>query len=316
MLKRTLLFLAGTSLLAAADYLPLETGNAWTYRTATGAGFTITVGSTAVVDGTSYYWLTGYTAEPVLVRTGDDGTLYARAAQGKQELPLTVFGNGESFDAPFRQCAEQGTVEISKAPYQGPAGRFASPLVIAYRILNCADAGTTEEIFAGNIGMLRRTETTIAGPRVFDLVSARIGGVTIAARPSASFRVAVSSVEQDRLAVALHLATTGAPIALEFPTGQRYDFVLRDANGKVLSALKDVVFPQVVSKILVAGEYIQDVEVPLAAPLASGTYTLEAWLTATPRFAATVAFEIRAGSFSARPDCCRAPLPPRRGDVR
>jgi hypothetical protein len=58
-----------------------------------------------------------------------------------------------------------------------PAGEFHNVVRVDYSGSLCADAGITAEWFAPGVGLVRRAETTIAGPLVSDLVTAELGQV-------------------------------------------------------------------------------------------------------------------------------------------
>jgi hypothetical protein len=56
-----------------------------------------------------------------------------------------------------------------------PAGEFRGVVRVDHSGGACADAGITTEWFAPGVGLVRRAETTIAGPLVSDLVLAELG---------------------------------------------------------------------------------------------------------------------------------------------
>jgi len=288
MLKRVLLFAAALPLLCLADFLPLENGNSWTYRRTGGDDeFTIRVGAPEVTNGTAYYPLTGYVTQTVWVRTGEDRSLHYRDKVSGLDAPLTLFTPGQTFDAPLRVCAQQGT------PEKG------SPLVIQYRVLNCADAGTVEEEYLDNVGMTRRTVETIAGPRTYSLVHARVGGMTFAAKPGATFSTSIVGIEDKRLIAALHLSVSGPPLTLLFTSSQDYALVLRNARGDTLWVWSQGRhFLQALHQTVVDSGLAFTIEVPLAQPLSPGFYTLEGWLTSSPKFAASTGFEVPVQSAS------------------
>jgi hypothetical protein len=69
-----------------------------------------------------------------------------------------------------------------------PAGEFRGVVRVDWSGSRCADAGITAEWFAPGVGLVRRAETTIAGPLVSDLVAAELGE---AAWPRAVWEVAL-----------------------------------------------------------------------------------------------------------------------------
>src|ERR1700754_4375608 len=105
-----LLFLS-TVALSAQNLFPLQTGNQWTYRERNGDTFTMSVGDRVDVNDQTYYTLTGYGTEPLLVRFGDNSELVVYSREQGKEFLLTTFeplrGVGWFF-APFRECELEG----------------------------------------------------------------------------------------------------------------------------------------------------------------------------------------------------------------
>jgi hypothetical protein len=153
--------------------------------------------------------------------------------------------------------------------------------------MNCADAGSETEQYLENIGMLRRVESSIAGPRTYDLIDARVGSISISGTPHSSFQLTAAFIGQS-LKATLRLTVAGRTgLKLTYASSQDYDLALRDSNGEVLyrwSAAR--LFLPVIRERLVEGELLHSVEVPIeeisARPLAPGTYTVEAWITSGP----------------------------------
>ncbi len=285
-----------------ADFFPLQTGNTWTYRAAaTGETFNVRVGDTVDNGGKVYYKLSGYTDADLLVRAEEVyGQLVYWDGNRNQEFLLTSFEpfEGGYWVAPFRPCPEQvGQTQVKRGNHDGPAGPVADALEIRYIPVGCADIGPVEEQYAEHLGMLRRVQTTIAGPRTFDLISARVGNITIDPAPTGRFSVSVGPTPPSSPVSAtfrLQL-NSAAPLILPFSSGQEFDFTLRDSNGKSLWIWSaDKTFVQALHQRNVTDEWTETVEIPWpAAPgggLQPGNYTVEAWLTTTGSslFAATV----------------------------
>ncbi len=285
--------------LPAVDYLPLETGNTWTYRDQGGRDtFTISVGVPAVIGGQTYYAITGYVQERLWVRSTEEG-LYYRDEQRNTEAVLTPFASSDQWlKAPFRPCDLEASASAGKQPYTGPVGRYGPGLVVQYRSFGCADVGVVKEEFLDNIGMARREVTTFAGPRVYELVHARVGGTILGEKPGAAFRVSVQQEAATRLAATLRLSVFGPPFKLLFMTSQEYDVQLRDAEGNVIYTWSaDKAFLQAVHARDAQGELVWTVEIPLANTLKPGRYTVEGWLTSGPsrrEFAAAMSFDVAA----------------------
>ncbi|HEX5229079.1 MAG TPA: BsuPI-related putative proteinase inhibitor [Bryobacteraceae bacterium] len=190
---------------------------------------------------------------------------------------------GDSFLARQRQCPEEeGQVEEQPVVHDGPAGPW-SALEIKYMNFSCADVGDQLEQYVANIGMVRRVVETIAGPRTYDLIYARVGSQVITAGENGGARVtAVVGHEALTWEATLRIEQPdGKALKLSFPSSQEYDFRLRDSGGVILWTWSaDRVFSQVVHERDVNG-FIATVTVPFPATIPQGeqTFTLEAWLT-------------------------------------
>ncbi|MBI4893570.1 MAG: hypothetical protein HY821_23320 [Acidobacteria bacterium] len=284
--KLALLACTATAAALAADYLPLQPGNSWTYtHLSSGESFTIRVGTPlSTQEGVIYYRLTGYVDRPLWVRTAANGNLLFLDEETGRDQILTSFedARGGWAAAPFRVC-EQESQPISKSgPYIGPIGEVAATTELQYRSSSCADAGIEAETYAANLGLLRRVVTTIAGFRTFTLVEARIGHLTFAGRPAASFHAAVTQSPGGHLNAALRLTlSTPEPLTLVYPTSQDYDIVLWDSSGRPVHQWSEGrFFTQAIRTREVTSGLAHNVEIP--TPLPDGAYILEAWLTAGP----------------------------------
>jgi hypothetical protein len=266
------------SSLFGADLFPMQEGNTWTYREArTGGTFTITVGADVALNGQTYHPLAGYVRQEVLARVDDLNQLVYADPDSGQESVLTYFAPADSgwWDAPLRICAEQGQTVDKDGMVE-----------LRYKTSSCADAGDLSEQYAANIGMVRRVSQSIAGPRQYDLVHAKVGGTVIDTLPYARFSVSVD----DRLMASIRLQTDPtSPVKLQFASGQEYDLVLRSSDGRVVWKWSDGrVFIQSLHDRTVTGEWSATVAVPRQAP---GSYTLQALLTTIgdqPQFSAAI----------------------------
>lgn len=288
------LFLTLWAVPSLAGYLPLETGNSWTYRNRlTGQSFTVRVSLPAFIGGKVYYALQGYVSSNVMVRVDEQNTLVYLDNETQQERPLVSFTpiEGAWLQAPYRPCDQESQTQARRSVYNGPAGEFTNSLNVKFRAF-CADAGAELEQFVENIGMVRRVETSIAGPVQYDLVSARIGSMIINALPSGTFSVALDTASEEWTAM-LRLRSNGAQLKLNFLTSQEFEVVLRNDTGRIVWRWSDGrAFTQAVQTKIFAGDWLQAVRLPRPAP---GTYSLEAWLTTadSPQFAASVAVDHR-----------------------
>lgn len=291
------LALAVAGALPAADPLPLEPGNYWVYREErSGQSFTIRVSQPVwFQDGRTYHYLSGYAGDKALVRYNEFGNLVSLNEETGQESIVIGFGERAPgwWASHGRPCEIEGQIQRGNSTYEGPSGRWAQATAILYRTFTCADAGVTGELFTENIGMLRRTETSFAGPRTFDLVYARVGNQTIETRDRARFSVSVEQpLDKDELRVTLRIDLGYTPsIRLNFPTSQTFDVALRDESGRIVWAWSDGRgFAQVFEQRPIGNVWSETISIPgRAADLQN--HTIEGWLTTAPgeaKFAATV----------------------------
>ena len=289
--------------LLGADFFPLRNGNTWTYReAATGQTFTVRVGQPVTIAGNVYYKLTGYLQSDLLVRIEDVyGTLMYWDETRNQEILLTDFERfeGGHWIAPLRPCPEQvGQGQLKSGNHDGPAGPVSDVLEIRYRAVGCADVGPVQEQYAEHIGMLRRTETSIAGPRTFDLISARVGNLTIDSPPTGRFSVSVGPPAPDgTVSATFRLQVLSSPLTLSFRSGQEYDFTLYDSAGNSLWTWSaDKTFIQELHQRTVADDWTVTVDLPSPLPgggLQPGDYTVQASVTTgVTSFAATAPITI------------------------
>jgi len=303
-----------------ANYFPLAVGNSWTYamegRAASG-NVTARVTESVETAGQQYFRLEGFTPRPALVRLASQGRLLEfRPDSGTKHLWYEfAAAEGATWRSELpHPCLGAATLASRGSSVEVPAGRFDDAVVIRYGTTFCADAGIQEEVFAPGIGLLRRTETTIAGPRSMVLTEARVGSRVI--RFSAlSFRLSIDQpvyfpnlmppVTPER-AVPLMRARmtirndTNFPLRLDFPSGQRFDLLIRDSRGQDIyrwSATR--LFTQEMGMLeLSPGEKIFSAEIPLGQPadqpLPRGRYVVEAWLTTgdPSAYRASVGFEV------------------------
>lgn len=288
----------------AADYLPLQLGNRWTYRdAATGQEFTVRVGSPlATMDGRTYHRLMGYAAQDVWARTLENGTIVYLDEEAEKERILTSFErvDGGWAEAPLRGCEQETQVDGKGAEYRSRAGVFADAVTLNYRVFSCADTGIVAEVYAPNMGMMSRTVQTIAGPRVLELVEARVGGFNFTAAPAAEFSASMEQAAEGGLMAKLRLVVDGnEALELMYPDSQDYDIVIWDETGKMAYRWSDgKAFAQAARWITVAGRRSHDVAIETQSPLGDGRYLMEAWVTAGPSgraFAAMTPFTISDG---------------------
>lgn len=284
---------------ASAAEFPLETGNQWHYRQQGGtATRMIMVGLPYLIGGNVYYQLDGYVDARLLVRSDGNGNLYFRDEERDADALLTSFEavDGGWFDAPYRPCEQQGRTEAKPVRYEGPSGRYSDAREIRYRSFGCADAGVEHEIYVSRIGMVRRVETTIAGPAIFDLVYARVGNLMVAPLPAVVTRLTVEPMDETKLLATLRLSNLmGHPVRLDFATGQEFDAELTGPDGRILWRWSwDKAFHQAMWSRDLTSELVYQFEMPVSAfAPGDGLYQLEAWIASGPgsgrQFAAVMA---------------------------
>jgi hypothetical protein len=112
----------------ASEFLPLSGGNNRTYRNAqTGDSFTIRVGAPVMQSGRVYYPVTGYTAQPVLVRhdTVANVLFYFDQTFNREVLLTSLVPNAAGWwHAPLRSCAPNGQVQSQRTIHDGPGGHW------------------------------------------------------------------------------------------------------------------------------------------------------------------------------------------------
>jgi hypothetical protein len=279
-------------------FLPLEPGNQWVYRDArSGHEFTVRVSTLFLQsDGKVYAAVHGYVgARRAYLRYDERGNLVRLNEETQHEEVVTTFesNNTQWWRAPFRTCDQEGQTRESRLNYSGPAGYFENVLDVRYRSFSCADAGVLREHFVAGIGMLHREESAIDGPRLYQLVYARVGRFEFGGATSGQFLVSAEKAPDGKsLDVTLRLRFDPVDVMrLEFPSAQQYDLILRDGGGaKVWQWSDGQLFGQASSVRDVAGMWVIRERVPLPeATDTSAKYEIQAWLTTTgaPRYAAT-----------------------------
>jgi hypothetical protein len=299
---------------AATDYLPLEPGNLWIYRA---GAQTMTV---EVVRSEGAYWVVrGFPAGEVWLRMDDAGSLWAYDPASGREAVWAAFNapEGTEYDTAIDPCSRRASIASRAARYSGPVGNFDNALRIVYPPTGCADAGITEEFYLPWVGLVRRTQTTIAGPLTYELIYARLGGVTFVSatgistslwldRPlySANLMPPIDPLRSGpEMTARLTLNNwTDAPLEVVFPSGQNYDLVIRNAKDEIVYRWSDgKAFTMVFRRETLAPRHERSYVIVLrlgdkdSRPLPQGLYTAEAWLATEggKRYAATVGFEIR-----------------------
>lgn len=302
---KLLVILCSAATAFAGEFLPLQSGNQWIYRDlASGHTIRVRVGSPLASQGTIYHRLIGYAGENLWVRARNDGTLVYLDEEAGRERVLTSFEDpGGWSEAPFRGCAQESRTDGPPAPHRGLSGWFPEAQRLEYRALDCTEAEVRGEVFVRGIGMVQRTLSTPAGPRVYELVSARVGKFLFDAAPATQFTATLlETAEGSGLAVWLRLVPgTEEEVVLLYNDSQEYDFVLWDDQGMPIYRWSDgKAFAQSTHTRSISWntELQHEAVVELNEPLRDGRYVLEAWLTTGPLrrgYAAMTPFRIEGG---------------------
>jgi hypothetical protein len=308
---------AALSVDARSSFFPLAAGNSWTYtvdRLGPEDGVTVEVGDPVDISGVSYFPVSGLAGADVLLRSDSRGRIVEyKRDQGREALwwdfaaPIGGTWTPEFPDG----CTGPATVAERNALAGVPAGKFAETIRIEYGPGDCADAGVGEETFAAGVGLVSRTETTIAGPRTMQLVRARVSGRTVEGT-GLSFSVRVDRpvytpnlqppVYPEKAIPVLKATVTvenssGVPVTITFPSTQLFDLAIHDAAGEtVYTWSADKLFAAVITEVEL-GRRVFEAEIPLAvgaSPLRPGMYVLEAWLVKPDgkAFSGSVGFEV------------------------
>ncbi len=284
-------FLVSSPSMRAAEMFPLNPGAVWEYRAEGVADpLIVRVGLNQLYAGGQIYSrLFGYVSQPVWARLDEAGDLYYLDEETERERLLTMLDvdNAVWFEAPLRDCEQEGQAHADGVPYTGPTGPIADTLAVRYRSFSCADAGVEAELFAANIGMVLRSVSTIAGPVAYWLTYADTGAVQLAPRNSATLRLSLERAGREEVVARLRLTgDAGAAPTVTFASGQEFDFVLRDERGaKVWQWSDGRVFTQALHE-RPSDNLTYEVRIPLPAvqqPMPNAYYTVEAWLTTADR---------------------------------
>ncbi|MCC6392125.1 MAG: hypothetical protein IT167_16110 [Bryobacterales bacterium] len=284
-----------------ADYFPLQVGNQWVYK-GTGSGsnpFTVEVTGTETIGGNEYFSVTGF-PQPLLLRKNQAGTLVIYDREEKREKTWVAFSAaaGEAFRTEVDPCNATAVIRTRQGELKSPFGEFSNALQVGYQP-SCADAGLTSESFLPYVGLVRRTMTTIAGERKWDLIYTRLGGFSVFTEREVSFQTALDASQYkagDAMTVRISLrGTLEPPLQLTFPTGQDFDLILRNEKGdEVYRWALGKLFTNLFRQFPLTGEKNWVLTVPVPE-VPAGNYTATANLAVLgPRYEATIPFVIAA----------------------
>lgn len=177
-----LLVAAGSAQAASPDYFPLAPGNQWVFR-AVGAGGAVTrsqtldVVETRSVNGNSYQIVRGLASGDVWARTTPEGRIlvYDPATQAERILYAFDSPDGQPY-ATGTACTPTAEVESRAVDVKVPAVQSTEALRIGYP--GAFQCGYASETFVPGVGPVQRVQLRGPARMAFELVYARVGGVT------------------------------------------------------------------------------------------------------------------------------------------
>ncbi|MEN6602078.1 MAG: hypothetical protein ABFD86_06645, partial [Bryobacteraceae bacterium] len=182
---------------ANPDYFPLQVGNTWVYRTsgAVTSVATLEIARWGWIENRIYYFLRNTSGDGQWVRMDDSGTLWVWDDAGKADKILAAFNGpvGDVYPTAMDPCNKAAMVTSRNWKHSGPIGEFDWALLIGYSTPVCADAGLERELYLPWVGMIYRVENTIAGPRRWDLIYAKLGGITASSEKEVAFGLSLDS---------------------------------------------------------------------------------------------------------------------------
>ncbi|MGB9611269.1 MAG: BsuPI-related putative proteinase inhibitor [Bryobacteraceae bacterium] len=277
----SILSLVAAALSAQTVYLPLDEGNLWVYSGPHGT-FTMEAGRTANFNGREYRAVRGLVGGgEAWLRNDDEGRLLVwDEGEGRERVYLDAAAQeGVPFETAADPCNRFARIEKRSARYAGPVGEFENVVRVRYEPGPCMDAGLAAEEWLPWVGLLRRTQITIAGPRTYDLIYARLGGVTYVRGPQTGFELSLMPAGDRMLAMLTLRHTLDWPLVLTFSSSQRFDLSAYDAEGReVYRWSAGRAFLTVMGREEIRGERTWVAEIPVA-DWPKGDYAIRAWLT-------------------------------------
>lgn len=310
--------LASLAAAAQPDYFPLHPGNQWIYRVSGGGEdrfLVLEIVRTGQFGGRTYSLLRGFPSGEFWLRMDEGGNLWSYSAERNREELWYAFHRpeGEEYETFLPGANLRAVIVSRKASYKGPA--CAADYALEVRYLLTGDGGVERELFLPYIGLVHRSAREAGGAVVtYDLIYSRTGGVTVLSTPELSFTLTLDRalyyanlmppVDPARAVpvVTARLTlrnTTGLPLELVWPSGQRYDLQVRNEKGQVVWRWSDgKAFILLFGRESFTGErnYVERILLGDASgkPWPAGRYLLEGWLTTEPRtYTASVPFEIQ-----------------------
>jgi hypothetical protein len=275
---------------AASEFLPLNVGDTATFTTAAGntreTGVDDSAGSWRHVTAFPLVGAGWISSEPA------DSRVYVYNEDTGASVLLADFARntGTRFNLALGGCNTSATIGAKNLTLSVPAGSFPRVTRLDFG-RSCADAGLISAWFAPNVGLIKWSESTIAGAKEYSLHNARVGATTIGQAPAAD-SVRVSAVlpgprvlgnVTPRVGASLRVENTGTQAqTFTCPSSQQFEITLRDAAGDVVNVWSATRrFAQIVTTFTVApgaskeiGGEIDLTSLATNAPLDVGSYTI------------------------------------------
>lgn len=290
------------------DYFPLAVGNHWVYQSSAGSPRVVDINGVENINGQTYFVVSGLNGRELL-RREESGAIRVLDPESGQERWWIDFSAPVQVDRESAAHPCSTTAAIVSRSYRGRfnLGEFEQVTQVRFGGNVCADAGLSADYFLPGIGLLRREEQSLAGPRRYELVYARINGVVMVTGSERSFLLATDAIQYPyqesrpfRARVRFTLRSQSLlPTELTFPSTQEYDLVIRDARGSEVYRWSSTrTFAAVIQKLTIAGEKNWAEEITLAdatgKALPPGDYSLDVVITSTgaPQYRAQVPIQI------------------------
>ena len=300
-----LAFLAVSASVMASEYVPWLPGDHAVYQNGRGNQIKATVDS-STGSNNHYTNFAGLGALSVQTSSTTERVFIYSSVTRKWQLLAdfnAAVGTGSSINV---DPCNRGKVTLAAKgeSLQTPAGKFTDVVRLDFGT-NCADGGVTSAWFARGVGPVQWSESNIAGPVIYSMISGYIGGV---AYPKPVPGVALLGEFPDPMVwinrmpgpgpvpapptaeVFLTLQNnTAQSLTYSFGSSQRFDILVIDANGRVVSRWsRGRMFAQVMSTLTLApGEKQRfggrvSLSYDDGQVLAQGAYTLKIELSSTP----------------------------------
>ena len=319
----------------STDYFPLQVGNYWEYEVYRWGGVVDRYRVEVTGKAYSYHYFSFYRLTNYFPHSAPVSRLVCRTySNNVYEWPAAArslnlwYMLGASIGTEWRLVLEGGepcysplsaTVESRSDKVSVPAGEFAGCIKVVYGH-GCSDADPEAEWFAPGAGLIKRVETTFAGPMETVLVRACVDGEIIPGlhlldgfgalaksdAPSYTNNLMPPGRILPVMQATLVVFNYGPEaVTFNFNTSQRFDFIIGTPDGATLYRWSaDKAFLQVLgSEKLFNGKLIYTEKIllqdwrsasPVPVPLPDGLYTLEAVLTSNDRpMSGKTTFEIR-----------------------